>query len=83
MPVALAALFGRSLTTLRAVNLGFADRGVIAFTVDLPDSWKRMCGRSAAPDQRKGAGQTGRCFSKYARALSSGNSIVCGEPVRL
>jgi predicted permease len=35
-----AGLFGRSLAQLRGVNLGFHDRGVIAFTLDFPSSWK-------------------------------------------
>ena len=40
MLVALAGLFGHSLARLRSVDLGFRNQNVIAFTVELPGSWK-------------------------------------------
>ena len=38
--VVLAALFGNSLSTVRAVDLGFRNQAVTAFSLDFPESWK-------------------------------------------
>jgi predicted permease len=38
--VALAGLFGHSLARLRAFDLGFRNQNVVAFSLDLPRSWK-------------------------------------------
>jgi predicted permease len=38
--VVMAGLFGRSLFELRSVDLGFRNRNVLAFTLDLPQDWR-------------------------------------------
>jgi predicted permease len=40
MLVVLAGLFGRSLTTLRSLDLGFRNQNIIAFTIYMPGSWQ-------------------------------------------
>ncbi len=40
MLVALAGLFGHSLSALRARDLGFRNRNVMAFSLDFPRAWK-------------------------------------------
>jgi putative ABC transport system permease protein len=38
--VSLAGLFGHSLAAMRAVDLGFRNQNVLAFTLDFPRTWK-------------------------------------------
>jgi predicted permease len=40
MLVALAGLFGHSLATLRSVDMGFRNQNLIAFSLEMPMSWK-------------------------------------------